>query len=390
MIKRILKYLLLICIFFYLNNVLAIQEENVEENVQDVTKDIADSLNMDNFLSIFEDYASENNIEGFDVSSLYNDLLSGNGIQYENILDSLVGNIFKEVKSSISSVTSIFIIVIIMAIVTSLELDKDSDVVKITKLVIVISISALLLKNYLDIVTMFKNIVNILGYIMQIVSTFLLGILMATGKITSTGIIEPLLLFIANFICFATEYIIIPFFTISVAINIVSRISENIKMDNLSSMFRKSSLYIFTTIIGIFLFVLSMESSVTKSIDSMYFKTAQNMVSNFVPVVGKFLSDSLDTVLGATEAIGKVGGIVSLIATIIIVSIPIIKLILVIVLYNILIAISEPINEDKSIENFLKGFVGVYKDMLGILIGIMVLFVMSTGIILSIISSVSG
>ena len=378
MIKRILKYLLLICIFFYLNNVLAIQEENVEENVQDVTKDIADSLSMDNFLSIFEDYASENNIEEFD------------GIQYENILDSLVGNIFKEVKNSISSVTSIFIIVIIMAIVTSLELDKDSDVVKITKLVIVISISALLLKNYLDIVTMFKNIVNILGYIMQIVSTFLLGILMATGKITSTGIIEPLLLFIANFICFATEYIIIPFFTISVAINIVSRISENIKMDNLSSMFRKSSLYIFTTIIGIFLFVLSMESSVTKSIDSMYFKTAQNMVSNCVPVVGKFLSDSLDTVLGATEAIGKVGGIVSLIATILIVSIPIIKLILVIVLYNILIAISEPINEDKSIESFLKGFVGVYKDMLGILIGIMVLFVMSTGIILSIISSVSG
>ena len=390
MIKRTIKYLLLICIFFSLNSVVAVQEENIENNVQDVTQNIAQSLNMDNFLNIFEDYILENNIEGIDVNSLYNDMLSGKGIQYENILDSLVNSIFKEVKNSISSVTSIFIIVIIMAIVTSLELDKDSDVVKITKLVIVISISALLLKNYLDIVTMFKNIVNILGYIMQIVSTFLLGILMATGKITSTGIVEPLLLFIANFICFATEYIIIPFFTISVAINIVSRISENIKMDNLSSMFRKSSLYIFTTIIGIFLFVLSMESSVTKSIDSMYFKTAQNMVSNFVPVVGKFLSDSLDTVLGATEAIGKIGGIISLVITILIVSIPIIKLVFVIVLYNILIAISEPINEDKSIENFLKGFVGVYKDMLGILIGIMVLFVMSTGIILSIISSVSG
>ena len=390
MIKRTIKYLLLICIFFSLNSVVAVQEENIENNVQDVTQNIAQSLNMDNFLNIFEDYILENNIEGIDVNSLYNDILSGKGIQYENILDSLVNSIFKEVKNSISSVTSIFIIVIIMAIVTSLELDKDSDVVKITKLVIVISISALLLKNYLDIVTMFKNIVNILGYIMQIVSTFLLGILMATGKITSTGIVEPLLLFIANFICFATEYIIIPFFTISVAINIVSRISENIKMDNLSSMFRKSSLYIFTTIIGIFLFVLSMESSVTKSIDSMYFKTAQNMVSNFVPVVGKFLSDSLDTVLGATEAIGKIGGIISLVITILIVSIPIIKLIFVIVLYNILIAISEPINEDKSIENFLKGFVGVYKDMLGILIGIMVLFVMSTGIILSIVSSVSG
>ena len=390
MIKKSIRLIAFVCLLFSFSNVLAAQEEIIVEDSQDVTQDVADSLEMDSFLSIFEEYAAENDIEDFNVNTLYDDLISGQGIQYDSILSILVNSIFKEVKNTISSVTSIFIIVIIMAIVTSLELDKNSDVVKITKLVIFIAISALLLKNYLDIVTMFKNIVNMLGYIMQIVSTFLLGILMATGKITSTGVVEPLLLFIANFICFATEYIIIPFFTISIAINIVSRISENIKMDNLSSMFRKSSLYIFTTIIGIFLFVLSMESSVTKSIDTISFKTAQNMVSNFVPVVGKFLSDSLDTVLGATQLIGKVGGIVSLVTTIIIVSIPIIKLVAVIVLYNILIAISEPINEDKSIENFLKGFVGVYKDMLGILIGIMVLFIMSTGIILSIINSISG
>ena len=386
MIKNSIKFIIFVCLLFSFNNVFAQQDEVT----QDVTQNIAESLEMDNFISIFEDYTTENNIEDFNVNTLYDDLISGQGIHYDNILDILVNNIFKEVKNTVSSVTSIFIIVIIMAIVTSLELDKDSDVVKITKLVIFIAISALLLKNYLDIVTMFKNIVNMLGYIMQVVSTFLLGILMATGKITSTGVIEPLLLFIANFICFVTEYVIIPFFTISIAINIVSRISENIKMDNLSAMFRKSSLYIFTTIIGVFLFVLSMESSVTKSIDTIYFKTAQNMISNFVPVVGKFLSDSLDTVLGATQLIGKVGGIVSLITTIIIVSIPIIKLVAVIVIYNILIAISEPINEDKSIESFLKGFVGVYKDMLGILIGIMVLFIMSTGIILSIINSMSG
>ena len=224
---------------------------------------------------------------------------------------------------------------------------------------------------------------------MQVVSTFLLGVLIATGKITSTGIVEPLLLFISNFICFITEYIIIPFFTISIAINIVSRISENVKMDTLSSMFRKTSLYIFTTIIGIFLFVLSLETTITKSIDNVYFQTAQTAVSNMVPVVGKFLSDSLETVLGATQLIGKVGGIVALISTFILVSIPIVKLISVVSLYNLLIAISEPINEDKDIQSLLKGFIGIYKDMLGILVGVMVLFVMSVGIILNLVSSVT-
>ena len=70
MIKRILKYLLLICIFFNLNGVIAVQEENIENNVQDVTQNIAQSLNMDNFLDIFEEYVSENNIEGIDINSL--------------------------------------------------------------------------------------------------------------------------------------------------------------------------------------------------------------------------------------------------------------------------------------------------------------------------------
>ena len=155
-------------------------------------------------------------------------------------------------------------------------------------------------------------------------------------------------------------------------------------------MFRKSSLYIFSSIIAIFILILSMESTVTKSIDNIYFKTTQNIVSNAVPVVGKFLSDSLDTVLGATELIGKVGGAVALVSVVLIVSVPIIKLIIIVILYKLLTAFSEPINSDKTIRSFIEGFTKVYKDMLGVLIGIMVLFVMSTGIIMGIISRLSG
>ena len=133
-----------------------------------------------------------------------------------------------------------------------------------------------------------------------------------------------------------------------------------------------------------------METTVTKSIDNVYFKTTQNIVSDVVPVVGKFLSDSLDTVLGATELIGKVGGAVALITVILLVSVPLIKIIIVVVLYKLLSAFSEPINEDKTISTFIDSFTKTYKDMLGILIGIIVLFVMSTGIIMGMISTISG
>ena len=225
---------------------------------------------------------------------------------------------------------------------------------------------------------------------MKVVAVFLTGILVASGKITSVGIIQPLLLFVASFICVVTQYIVVPFFTISIAINIISKISTDIKLDKMSGLFRKSSLCIFSSIIAVFVLILSMETTITKSIDGIYFKTTQNIVSDVVPVVGKFLSDSLDTVLGATELIGKAGGIIALIVTILIVSVPVIKIFVVFALYKILAALSEPINEDKILSEFINGFADVYKDMLGILIGITILFVMATGIIMSMLNYISG
>ena len=382
--KNCLKFLVCyICIFILFSF-------NIFAEEVDVTKNVSESLDVDSYLEVFEKYVEENNLEEFSPKNLYLNLVSGEGIDYKNILDTFVSNLVIQVKESMNSAITIFVIIIVMAILSSLELDKNSDIVKISKLIVLICVSSILLKNYIEIVDMFRNLVNMLGTVMQVVSTFLMGVLIASGKITSTGIIQPLILFISNFICVVTQYIVIPFFTISIVINIISKISENIRLDELSGMFRKSSLYIFSSIIAIFILILSMESTVTKSIDNIYFKTTQNIVSNAVPVVGKFLSDSLDTVLGATELIGKVGGAVALVSVVLIVSVPIIKLIIIVILYKLLTAFSEPINSDKTIRSLIEGFTKVYKDMLGVLIGIMVLFVMSTGIIMGIISRLSG
>ena len=382
MMKKLLKINIILVIFFInINNIVF---------AEDITESVSDSLEVNKYLSSFETFIEENNIEGFDIKSIYSELISGQGVNYNNIIDIFVSNLVVQVKESAKTVSTLFIIIVIMAVLSSLQLDKNSDVVKISKLIVIICVSSILLKNYIEIVNMFKDIVNVLSSAMQIVSTFLTGILIASGKITTTGIIQPLLVFIASFICVVTEYIVIPFFTISIAINIVSKISDNLKLDKISDIFRKSSLYIFSSIIAIFILVLSMETTVTKSIDNVYFKTTQNIVSDVVPVVGKFLSDSLDTVLGATELIGKVGGAVALITVILLVSVPLIKIIIVVVLYKLLSAFSEPINEDITISTFIDSFTKTYKDMLGILIGIIVLFVMSTGIIMGMISTISG
>lgn len=385
MMKKIFKIILALVITAFLVNIEVLaQDENV------ALEQVGESLQLDKYLNVFKMYIQENDINELNINEMYTSLVSGNGVNYQNLSDIFISNLFKQIKSSATSVTTLFVIIVVMAILTNLQLDKDSDVVKISRLIIVMCVGAILLKNYIEIVQIFNNIIKILSNSMQVVAVFLTGILVASGKITSVGIIQPLLLFVASFICVVTQYIVVPFFTISIAINIISKISTDIKLDKMSGLFRKSSLCIFSSIIAVFVLILSMETTITKSIDGIYFKTTQNIVSDVVPVVGKFLSDSLDTVLGATELIGKAGGIIALIVTILIVSVPVIKIFVVFALYKILAALSEPINEDKILSEFINGFADVYKDMLGILIGITILFVMATGIIMSMLNYISG
>lgn len=385
MMKKIVQIIIaLVITAFLVNSEVLAQDENV------ALEQVGESLQLDKYLNVFKTYIQENDINELNINEMYTSLVSGNGVNYQKLSDIFISNLFKQIKNSATSVTTLFVIIVVMAILTNLQLDKDSDVVKISRLIIVMCVGAILLKNYIEIVQIFNNIIKILSNSMQVVAVFLTGILVASGKITSVGIIQPLLLFVASFICVVTQYIVVPFFTISIAINIISKISTDIKLDKMSGIFRKSSLCIFSSIIAIFVLILSMETTITKSIDGIYFKTTQNIVSDVVPVVGKFLSDSLDTVLGATELIGKAGGIIALIVTILIVSVPVIKIFVVFALYKILAALSEPINEDKILSEFINGFADVYKDMLGILIGITILFVMATGIIMSMLNYISG
>ena len=67
-----------------------------------------------------------------------------------------------------------------------------------------------------------------------------------------------------------------------------------------------------------FLTILSIETNLTTSVDSLAVKTTQSAVSNFVPVVGKFFSDSFESVVGASKIISNVGGTLGIIAIIVV------------------------------------------------------------------------
>jgi stage III sporulation protein AE len=135
--------------------------------------------------------------------------------------------------------------------------------------------------------------------------------------------------------------------------------------------------------------VISVKGSITTSVDSAIIKTTQSAVSNFVPVVGKFVSDSLESIMGATEVIGKTAGVIGIIVMIVVTIVPIIQMIVIFVSHKVLAALTETITDNKNTISIIDSFAETYKVLLGVLIGILALFIMSSGVLIKLMGSIS-
>lgn len=397
--KKIITCFFLIVVFFsYIkaadvfdstNSVFSSDSTSID-TVQDITQSAAKTYNLDEYINTINSSVRENIGEDFNFKNMANEIINKNNINYKNIFMKLLDLFFREISSAIKGAITIFIIVVIMAVLSNLELEKKSEITKIAHLACFIVIATITIATFVDTVKMLTNVVHTQTTLMQVISPFLLAVLIATGKITTTGIIQPLLLFLASFVGGVITYFVIPLLSISVAFNVICSISENIKLEKMSKIFSSVSLWTVGVVLTVFLGVLSLETSLSTSVDSLGVKTTQAAVSNFVPVVGKFFSDSFEVVVGATKIIGKTGGVIGIIGIIVVAIIPIFKLASIMGIYMLLAALVEPISNNELTSKYLSSIANTYKTMLGVLIGITILFVISTGIILNLVSTLSA
>lgn len=211
----------------------------------------------------------------------------------------------------------------------------------------------------------------------------LISLVIATGQVASGSILQPILITAVIFIGNVINIMILPIVIVSMVLSIISNLSDKIQIGNLAKFFKSSVTWFLGLVITIFVGLLSLEGTLTSSVDGLTVKGMKTVASTFIPVVGKALGDSVDTVLGATSLIKNSIGFVGIIIVIGITAIPILKLIVLSTLYSLVGAISEPI-ADKKIVNVIDQMAGIFKILLGIMFFIAVLLIVGLALTLKI------
>ena len=346
---------------------------------------VADETDLDSLINVLEEYSNED----IDIEEMSQSLINGEGIDYGVIGNFVINKLFYEIRLGLKSSVSILIIIVLMAVINSLELEKDSNISKVTNLTGFLVIVTIILKTYMTMLTDFIGTIDIITKIIEIIAPFMLALLIATGEVVTSGIISPVLLFVTSLIGVLINYIILPLLNVSLIFKLISNMADGVKLNKFSSLFSKTAMWIISVVFTIFLAVMELESTLACSIDEVTIKTTQAAVSNLIPVVGKFVSDSIEVVMGASEVIGKSVGIIGIVIILVSAIIPIIKLTINMIVNFVLAAIAEVLDTDSKIINLCEDMSKQYKTLLGIMIGVMVTFVIGLAIIIKLMGRIA-
>ena len=198
--------------------------------------------------------------------------------------------------------------------------------------------------------------------------------------------LEPTILFVITLVDNIIVKIIIPFSLISVALSIVSNISDKVRIEKLSKFLNSSAIWILGLILTIFVGVTSLEGSITSGVDGLTVKTTKAAVSSVIPVVGKILGDAVETVMGCTNILKNAVGIVGILIIIGICINPIIKILIVMIAFYIGAAICEPLADEKIVK-LLEQIGKTYKLFLAILVSVSVMLVVGVTLAINISNS---
>ncbi len=233
--------------------------------------------------------------------------------------------------------------------------------------------------------------IEALGYLQDVVYTMtdfmgkftpvLIVMLFACSKSVSAAAFEPVLSAAVVVISEIIRHCLVPLIAFSGILSVAGHIGDKRKISGFVKLIKSTSKWIMALIITVFTGINTVYGFTSPALDAVAIKTAKFAMGSLVPVVGSFLSDTLETVTASAAIMKNAVGVTGIILICIICITPIIKIGVMQIMLKLISAISEPI-ADKRISDMLWDIGEVITTIFGVVVLTAVLFIINICIIL--------
>lgn len=226
------------------------------------------------------------------------------------------------------------------------------------------------------------SVVDVMADFITKLAPILTTLLLTSGKTFSATAFHPVLASAVFVVTLIVKKCVIPLAIYGAVLSVANNINEQIQISSFCRLISSVSKWILTAAFTIFAGICGIYGFAAPALDVVGAKTAKFAVGTLVPVVGRFLSDSLETVVSGSRLIKNAAGGAGIFALFTICSIPVIKIIVILFCIRASAALLEPF-ADKKIAGLLSDMAEVISVIFGMVLTVTVLFVICISLIIS-------
>jgi stage III sporulation protein AE len=299
------------------------------------------------------------------------------------LINRILKYLLNEIFLNADILIKIIILAVLCAVLKNLQNSFLSESVgELAFFVCYIVIVSVLMVSFSSAMKMCMSIIDTMVNFMHSIIPLLITLLISTGSISSAGIMQPLLIMLVEIGATVIKNYFIPIIFFVTILNIVNNISDKVQLTKLSGFLKQICTWGLGLILTIFIAVVSIQGSMGAVVDGVTSKTAKFALGAFVPVVGKYLADAADTVVGCTLVIKNASGLAAMVGIIVICLAPLLKILALIILYKLASAMIEPIS-DKKITNCLSDMASTLTYILGVTSAVAIMFLLAITVVIS-------
>ena len=363
--KKTCILILITIIILFSNNCIA-DEENLSESIIDQQME---SLNISELEELLQDIINTNEIlPKIDVKDFLGSLIKGKvSLDGKSIGRGISQLFFNEIINNLSLISKILIITLISSLLTNLQNTFDNEsIAQIANYVTYILIVMLVINSYSQVISLGKQTTERMVNFMQIILPILLTLLTATGGPNAKLLFHPIVIATVNIIGALIKDLIFPLIFFSFIIGMISNLSQRLEFNKLSELSRQVITFAISASLTIFIGIITMYG-ITSKIDGITIRTAKFAVDKFIPIIGSFLSDAVETVVGCSAILKNGIGAIGLLTLFLICIAPIIKIVVLLFVYKLIAAVIQPVASSNIVECLSQ----VSKSLLLILVSVL-------------------
>lgn len=273
-------------------------------------------------------------------------LPGGEGFSFKTVASGLLKYLFHEILFNGKLLVTIVVITVFSMLLETLQSAfQKQSVSKVAFAISYVVLMIIAVNSFSVAIGYARSAIESMIHFMVAMVPVLLTLLASMGNVVSVSVMHPLIIFMIHTVGTLIYTLVFPLLFFSAVLHIVSSLTDRYKVTQLANLLRNIAIGLLGIFLTVFLGVISVQSATAAATDGITLKTAKYVTGNFVPVVGRMLSDATDTMMSASLLVKNTVGLAGVVILILLCAFPAMKILALALIYNLSAAIMQPLGD---------------------------------------------